>query len=70
MIDANLLPDAVISLENTNKDKNLLLKRFCDDKALPDPSLEKKKETEKEDSQVQLLQLQYRHYTYMYSTYM
>ncbi len=71
MIDANLLPDAVLSLENTNKDKNILLKRFCFDKGLPDPTLfnqdEKKTETSKDGNQVYMYM--YLQITmYMYST--
>ena len=44
MIDAELLPDVVISLENSNKDKDLLMERFCKDNNLPDPSTWEQKE--------------------------
>ncbi len=44
MIDAELLPDVVISLENSNKDKDMLMGRFCKDNGLPDPSTWEQKE--------------------------
>ena len=56
MIDANLLPDFVLSLENNSEDKDLLVKRYCQIKGLPDPEswpvkpgddTEKKKEVQK-----------------------
>lgn len=37
MIDANLLPDSVLSLENNSEDKDFLVKRYCQIKGLPDP---------------------------------
>lgn len=50
MIDANVLPDVVISLENASKDKDILLRRFCRERGLSEPLMEeedKKKGTEK-----------------------
>ena len=47
MIDSHLLPDAVLSLENSDN-KDLLLQRFCISKGLPDPTSMKKESTEKE----------------------